>query len=89
MDFGETLIAMTGIILTFGTIMLIVLAIGVRIAFKPAIEAWASAKRDPLGAESQKLLEKRIDLLEEQVRILERDQGRILEEAEFNLKLRG
>jgi hypothetical protein len=88
MDFGETLIAMTAVLLGGGTAMLLVLAISVRFAFKPALEAWAATRRASLAPDAHKLLERRIELLEEQVRGLERDNARLLEDADFRLRLR-
>ncbi len=89
MDFGETLVAMTGIILSLGTVMIAVTALAVRFAIRPAMEAWVAIRGSGGSDENARLIEKRISLLEDQVRHLERENARLVDEAEFNLKLRG
>lgn len=89
MDLGETIVAMTAIILGAGTVMIAVAGLAVRFAIRPAMEAWVAARRGGAAGEGERLLERRISVLEEQVRLLERENARLVEAADFNLKLRG
>lgn len=86
--FAETIIAVTAILIG-GTIFIIPIAgLTARFAVKPLVEAWAKNRSDAVGDMVIVQLEGRVSLLEEQVQSLERDNARLLEEAEFQLRLR-
>jgi len=89
MEFGEVLIAMTAILIGGATVMLPVLAITARYVLKPIVESWATVRGAPVAEDRLAMAERRIAMLEEQVQTLERDNSRLLDEADFHMKLRG
>jgi hypothetical protein len=67
-----------------------VLAITVRLALKPVVEAMIRLREGGSAAESMRLLEQRVELLTEEmheVRALREDVSRLVEAQEFQLKL--
>lgn len=83
----EILVPITAI-LVFGTAVIIPIAgITARFALKPVVEAFARLRESQGSGERQALTEQRLALLEEQLHALERDQARLLEEADFRRQL--
>jgi hypothetical protein len=88
LDFGETLVSMTAIMLGSMVVLLPIAALTIRYAIRPMLESWAIAREAPLPGERIQLMERRIELLEKQVEIIERDNLRLLESSEFEARLR-
>jgi hypothetical protein len=89
MDFGETLVAMTAILLGCTIVILPIAALTARYALKPVLETWVQLREGPVAQERIEMMERRVALLEKQVEILERDNSRLLEAADFHARLRG
>lgn len=88
MDFGETLIAITAVILGTTIVLIPIAGLTMRFALKPMIDSWIAMRESPASNEHVGLLERRISMLEKQVEVLERDSTRLLEDADFRDKLR-
>lgn len=88
MNAGETLIAIVAIILGASIVMVPMLALTLRFVARPLIETWARARQLPSEIDALRTMERRIDLLEKQVDVLERDNSRLLEEADFHTRLK-
>ena len=87
--FGETLIALTAVILGCTIVIIPVAGLTARYAIKPLIDSWVKMREAPASDEHVRMLERRIVMLEKQVEVLERDSTRLLEEADFRERLRG
>lgn len=86
MDFGETLVAVTAILIGGAIVLIPLVTLAVRYAMKPLFESWSQA-RFPQAASQTGAIERRIALLEDQVQTLERQNAQLIEEAEFRMKL--
>ncbi len=88
MPFGETLVAMTAVVLGCTIVIIPVAGLTARFAMKPLLESWNRA-RNVSGENGQQLaiLERRVSILEQQVEVLDRDNTRLLDEAEFRERL--
>lgn len=84
---GALLIPILGILVGGMAIVIPVLGFTLRFALKPLVESWTKLREAPLADERLRMMERRVSLLEEQVQSLERDNQRLLEEAEFRLQL--
>jgi hypothetical protein len=89
MEFGELLIIMTSIILGAATVLIPIIALTARYVLKPMMESWAALGQPPIVDERLRMMERRVSLLEEQVERVEKENSRLLEEADFQRKLRG
>lgn len=87
MPFGETLVAMTAVILGCTIVIIPIAGLTARYAIKPLIDSWLKTRELPVGAEHLTMLERRIQTLEKQVEVLERDNTRLLDEADFRERL--
>jgi hypothetical protein len=89
MDSGE--IAKLIVVVTTSLVVLApVLAITVRLALKPVVEAMIRLREGGSAAESMRLLEQRMALLSDEVqevRALREDVHRLIEAQEFQLRL--
>ena len=75
-------------ILVGGTIVIIpLLGLTARFALRPLAESWGLLRDAPVADERMQRMERRISLLEEQVQVLERENARILEDADFRRRL--
>ena len=89
MEFGEILIIMTAIVLGGATVLIPIIALTARYVLKPFIESWAALRQPPIVDERLRIMERRVAVLEEQVDRVEKENTRLLEEADFQRKLRG
>ena len=89
MDFPEVLIPLFGIFMGSLVVLIPIVGLTVRFAIKPLLDSWARTRQSPLVADHMKVLEKRISFLEQQVEGLEKQNERLLEEAEFRAQLKG
>lgn len=87
MEFGETLVAMTAVLLGCAIVLIPVAGLTARFAIKPLVESWANLREGSAQNDYTRVLERRITTLERQVEILERDSARMLEDAEFKERL--
>jgi hypothetical protein len=87
MDFGETLTAITGILIGGAIVLIPIAALATRFALKPLIETWSRARFAPSPDQNAQLLERRMALLEDQVNSLERQNARLVEDADFRMRL--
>jgi hypothetical protein len=87
MTLFDALIPLTAILIG-GLVLIIPLAgLTARFALKPLVEAYGRS-REASGSEDRiRGLDRRIALLEDQLEALERDNARLLEDAEFRLRL--
>lgn len=88
MDFGEVLVAMTGIIIGGTIVILPILALTLRFVLRPMLESWARARLPAAAEERIETTERRVAILEEHIRLLERQNAKLMEDADFLLKLR-
>jgi hypothetical protein len=86
MEFGETLVAITAILIGGAVVLIPLVAFATRFALKPLMETWSRA-RFPQSADAGGSLERRMALLEEQVNSLERQNAQLLEDADFRMRL--
>lgn len=87
MDFGETIVALAGILVGGTFLILPVAVLAIRYGVRPLVDSWVRAREMPLADERMRMMERRVSLLEEQVQILERDNQRLAEQADFELRL--
>jgi hypothetical protein len=83
----EVLVPILAILVTGAAVLIPIVGITARFALKPVVEAFARLKESQGAGERQALMEQRIALLEEQLHAMERDQARLLEEADFRRQL--
>lgn len=83
----EILVPIIAILVGGTAIILPIAGITARFALKPVVEAWARLKSSPDAEQRLHLLERRMALMEEQINVLERDNQRLLEDADFRGKL--
>lgn len=85
----EILIPITAILVGGVAVILPIAGLTARFALKPMVEAFAKLKGTQGAEQRVELLEQRLALLEEQFHSLERDNARLMEEAEFRRQLEG
>lgn len=83
----EILVPLAAILVCGTAIIIPVAGITARFALKPVVEAFARLKESQGAGERQALMEQRLALLEEQLHSLEREQARLLDEADFRRRL--
>jgi hypothetical protein len=75
-------------ILIGGTMFIVPIAgFTARFALKPLVESYAKMQQESGSGDRMAQVERRLALLEEQVSTLERENSRLLEEADFQRKL--
>jgi hypothetical protein len=84
---SEFIVAITAILIGGMVIILPLAGLVARFALKPLIDSYAQVRESAEGGDSLRTLERRLDLLEEQVQLLERDNSRLLDAAEFQRRL--
>jgi hypothetical protein len=84
---SEFIVAITAILIGGMVIILPLAGLVARFALKPLIDSYAQVRESAEGGDSLRMLERRLDLLEEQVQLLERDNSRLLDAAEFQRRL--
>ncbi len=83
---------MTALAGTIGGILIVLVPVAgltARFALKPIVEAIARMRENPGGGREVAIMEQRIALLEQQVRGLEGNLDRLVEDAEFRRQLEG
>ena len=83
----EILIPLAAIFFGGMIVLIPVAGLTARIAIRPVLEALRAARGDQASDKRASYLEQRIALLEEQYHALEREQQKLLEEAEFRRQL--
>lgn len=83
----EILVPLSAILVMGIAIIIPIAGITARFALKPVVEAFARLKESQGAGERQALMEQRVALLEEQLHAMDRDQARLLEEADFRRRL--
>jgi hypothetical protein len=84
---SEFIVAITAILIGGMVIILPLAGLVARFALKPLIDSYAQVRESAESGDSLRMLERRLDLLEEQVQLLERDNSRLLDAAEFQRRL--
>ena len=84
---GELLIPIIAILVGGTAFIIPVVGFTVRFALKPLIESWSKLREGSAADERMILMERRVSMLEEQVQTLERDNLRLVEEADFRMQL--
>ncbi|MEX2582381.1 MAG: hypothetical protein WD766_03865 [Gemmatimonadota bacterium] len=75
-------------ILVGGTVVIIpLLGLTARFALKPLVESWSRFREAPIADERERVLDRRISLLEDQVQILEKQNAELIEAREFSMRL--
>jgi hypothetical protein len=87
MDGLNFLVPITAILVGGAIVLLPLAALTARFALKPLVEAFARARGGEQAVERLALVEQRLALVEEQLHGLERDNARLLEEADFRRQL--
>ena len=85
----EILIPIIAILVGGTAIILPIAGLTARFALKPVVEAYAKLKASQGSDQRVDVMEQRLSLLEEQLHALERDNARLLEEADFRRQLEG
>lgn len=85
----EILIPITAILVGGAVIIIPLLGLTARLALRPLVESWTRLRETPLADERIRMMERRLSLVEEQVQLLENENVRLIEDAEFRLKLDG
>jgi hypothetical protein len=87
MEFGETLVALAAVLIGGAVLLVPIAAFATRFALKPLIETWALARNPQMTDKNALAMERRISLLEDQVSTLERQNARLVEDADFRMRL--
>jgi hypothetical protein len=75
-------------ILVGGTMFIVpIVGLTARFALKPLVDSYAKARQSSVSDARVEILERRLNLLEDQVQHLERDNQRLMEDADFRLRL--
>lgn len=80
----------TGLVATVGGILIVLIPVAgltARFALKPVVEAIFKARENTAGAREAAILEKRVALLEQQLRGIEGSMERLAEDTEFRRQL--
>lgn len=85
----EILVPLAAILVGGTAIILPIAGLTARFALKPVVEAYARLKSSPDAEQRLALMERRMEFMEDQLQSLERDNARLLEEADFRRQLRG
>jgi hypothetical protein len=88
MEFGDTLVAITAVVLGCTIVLIPIAGLTARFAIKPMIDSWLRMREAPGSDEHVRMIERRVAMLEKQVEVLERDNSRLLEDADFRERLR-
>lgn len=83
----EILVPLAAILVGGVALIIPIAGITARFALKPVVEAFARLKESQGAGDRQSLMEQRVALLEEQLHAMEREQARLIEEADFRRKL--
>lgn len=80
----------TGLVATIGGLLIVLIPVAgltARFALKPVVEAIFKARENTAGAREAAILEKRVALLEQQLRSIEGSMERLADDAEFRRQL--
>lgn len=88
MNFGETIVTITAIVLGCSMVLIPVAGLTARYAIKPLLDSWSRTREIPMADERIVMLERRLALAEEQIQLLEKDNHRLLDEVDFRDRLR-
>lgn len=81
---------LTGLVATIGGLLIILIPVAgltARFALKPVVEAIFKARENTAGAREAAILEKRVALLEQQLRSVEGSMQRLVEDSDFRRQL--
>ena len=83
----EILVPLAAILVAGTAVIIPIAGLTARFALKPVVEAFARLKESQGSGDRQALTEQRLALLEEQLHAMEREQARLVDEADFRRRL--
>jgi hypothetical protein len=83
----EYIIGLTAVVLTGLAVLIPIAGLTARFALKPVIEAITQFRGAQVGDQRVAFLEQRVNLLEEQLHAMEREQMRLVEDNDFRKQL--